>query len=231
MKRPYRFLVAGSLLAAAAFLASVDAFARRSGPPSSDGTVLSVAHGGLSILRGSAWVTLARGGSVAAGARLRTDDRAIAVLDLPGRGRTVLGPGSELEIPAPGADARFELTRGAVWMNATLRPGATLRVRTPQVVAGVRGTSFSVLADDEGAAVCTCRGTVDVELRDSRVVRTGTGRFVPVDSAGHGPARARDDRDLLCSPRGDRYDWCFTCHEIGRRGELRRGWSAEALGV
>lgn len=35
-----------------------------------------------------------------------------------------------------------------------------------------------------------------------------------------------DDRVLLRSKRGDRYDWCFTCHVVGGRGELKRGWES-----
>lgn len=225
-----RWMVAALVLLAAGLVVAT-APDRVLAEESMAGAVLSVTGGRLEAYRGGLWSAIGRGTRLAHGERLRTDARGVAVLDLPGRGRTVIGPASELTLPAAGAAARVELARGALWLNARLRPGTTLRVTTPLATAGVRGTNFSVIADDDGSAVCTCRGTVEVTLPDSRTVTAGTGRFVPVSAAGTAPRRALADRDLLLAVRGDRYDWCFTCHEVGRRGQLRRGWSAEALGL
>lgn len=139
---------------------------------------------------------------------------------MPGQGEIVLGPSSEITL----ARKELDLGRGAVWVNARLARGTEMRVRTPVVTAGVRGTKFSVLSDTDGAAVCTCIGEVDATLLDSRVVRSPTARFLPVAADGTSPPKARSDRHLLVRPRGDRYDWCFTCHEIGGRGALKRNW-------
>ncbi len=226
-----RFALVGASLLVLFAVLSAPRPVEAQGSTAEAGSVLAITAGRLEVLRQGTWRPLARGSAVSARERVRTDEHGIAVLDLPGRGRTVIGPASELILPAAGTSPRIELTRGALWIDASLRRGTTLRIGTPQAVAAVRGTNFSVLADDSGSAICTCRGTVDVELQDSRTVRAGTGQFVPVAADGAAPRRARDDRDLLLRARGDRYDWCFTCHEVGNRGRLRRGWNAEALGV
>lgn len=201
----------------------------RAEPAVRRGAVVSVRGGNLERWSANAWRSLEAGDAIAFGEKLRTTRGAVAVLSLPGQGRFVVGPASELTLGADAASSRTRLDRGSVWVQAALEPGRRMAVVAPVGVAGVRGTRFSVLADDDGAAFCTCTGRVDIELGDSRVIPARTGQFVPVDSGSAPPGRASSDRRLLNRPRGDRYDWCFTCHEIGGRGRLKRGWSIDGL--
>lgn len=165
------------------------------------------------------------GDAVDFGQTVRTSRDGVAILQMPGQGRFVIGPSSVIRLAENAANAQVKLERGAAWIDARLSRGRTLSVSTPHAVGGVRGTKFSVLTDSDGSAVCTCSGDVSVTLPDSTVIRSVSGRFVPVDHGQPAPSQARGDRHLLVRPRGDRYDWCFTCHEIGGRGMLKRGWS------
>lgn len=193
-------------------------------PAARHGSVVSVRGGTLERRSGESWRMIATGDQVAFGEKLRTSRNAVAVLSLPSQGRFVMGPGSEITLGQDAAKSTTRLDRGAVWIHAALAPGRTMSVSSPSGTAGVRGTRFSVLTDTDGSAFCTCTGRVDVELGDSRIIAARTGQFVPVENSSSKPPMARSDRVLLARARGDRYDWCFTCHEIGGRGRLKRGW-------
>lgn len=195
------------------------------GAGNATGEVVSIEKGVVELVDADGRRHALRTGSrVPFGARLRTGARAVAVISMPGQGRFVIGPETEMTLGEDVRAAEGRVLRGAVWMGARLGAGRTYRISTPVAVAGVRGTMFSVLSDSAGAAICTCVGEVSVTLGDSRVLSSRTGEFVPIPADGEAPRRAMGDRHLLRRPVGDRYDWCFTCHEVGGRGRLRRDW-------
>ncbi len=188
------------------------------------GSVHQIRRGTLQRLTGNQWVFLRAGESVKYGERVRSSHDGVAVIAMPDQGEIVIGPGSDMTLARDEAGGEMKLERGAVWMQAKLPAGRTMTVRSPVLVAGIRGTKFSVLSDSDGAAVCTCEGLVDVVLPDSRVLASKTAQFVPVESDGRAPRGAMSDRKLLRRVTGGRYDWCFTCHEVGGRGRLKRDW-------
>lgn len=191
------------------------------------GTVRQIRRGSLQRWIRQTWEPLSVGSAVGYGERLRTSADGVAVITMPGQGDIVIGPSTEMTLAKDEPRAVMKMDRGAMWMHARPAPGSTMTVQSPNLVAGVRGTKFSVLSDSEGAALCTCRGLVDVTLPDSSVLPSATAQFVPFDYSGPAPRHAVSDRALLRRVTGGRYDWCFNCHEVGGRGRLKRDWVME----
>ena len=222
--RKFQFIFCLLLLAGLIFVlpaytphSSVDAGSRK-------GRVVSVKGGRFARHENGKWVDIKSGSKISFGDKVRTGKRAIAVLEIPGKGRFVIGPNSKLKIGKDSNDFSATLDQGAVWVDARLTKGSIMNIRSPMATAGVRGTRFSVMADHEGGAVCTCTGEVDVTLNDGRTLQSTKGTFVPIEYDGTGPESASPDFLLLRRKKDDRYQWCFTCHEVGGRGELKRNW-------
>lgn len=75
--------------------------------------------------------------------------------------------------PAADQTVTLDLEQGQVWLNVEgLAPGETLEVQTPDAVAAVRGTRFSVRVLPEGGAV--------ISTREGAVVVTAAGSTVTV---------------------------------------------------
>lgn len=189
------------------------------------GKVISLKEGKLFRKTGEDWKGLSIGDQVSYGDSIKTDDRAVAILTLPGKGNFVVGPNTHMTLGEDKKEFGAKVVKGSVWIDAKLPKGTTLSVTSPTSVAGVRGTRFSVLSDDDGGAVCTCSGELDVTLSDGSRITSTTGTFVPVDKGRPGPEKAVPDFLLLRRKRNDRYQWCFNCHEVGGRGELKRDWA------
>jgi hypothetical protein len=94
----------------------------------------------------------------------------------------------------------------------------SFRVTTPTVVAGVRGTSFCVWADDSTAYVCACNGTVrTIDAKGSNEQVLSAAHHLAReyskkgDSIGISPAGIEHHTDAsvesLAARIGERLDW------------------------
>jgi hypothetical protein len=116
-----------------------------------------------------------------------------------------LGPKSELVVDeqivrTEGSRSRMDTVVGAVRAVVTERygtPGASFEMKTPTAVAGVRGTGFVVLADEDGKRTRVIglydttwvRGLSDARGRHE--VRVGPGQMTEI-VAGGSPSTPRD---------------------------------------
>ncbi|HKY31865.1 MAG TPA: FecR family protein [Candidatus Polarisedimenticolia bacterium] len=110
------------------------------------------------------WRAVRRGDRVAPLTHLRTQQRAHATLTR--RGDLILvDAGSEIVVPetAPGEGTSvLQRTGNALYKVAPRRQGERFEVRTPYLVAGVKGTRFSVHVGEGSAAVSVLEGVVEV---------------------------------------------------------------------
>ena len=165
----------------------------------------------------AAWQALAPGNDVFVGDRLRTAEA--SRLNLLKRDDSVLTLGTKSElvvdqqvVKTEGGTSRLTAAVGAVRAVVTERygkPGASFEVKTPTAVAGVRGTGFVVLVDDDGKRTRVVglydttwvRGIGDVRGRYE--VRVGPGQITEVLADGR-PSRPRDlakgELDALVAP-------------------------------
>ncbi len=136
----------------------------------------------VSFLEGSAVLTkagqtktgakLKRGVRIGVGDKISTGAKSRIELTLPDGSALRLGAETELVLDA----ARFDGKRreavgvtvllGRVWAKAAKAVGASFEVQTKNAVSGVRGTSFTVLAQqDSSAIVRVYSGTVGVKKK------------------------------------------------------------------
>ena len=141
---------------------------------------------------------LAVGNDVFVGDRLRTAEASRLKILMRDDSVVTLGPKSELVIDeqvvrANGATSRLSALVGAVRAVVTERygtPGSSFETTTPTAVAGVRGTGFVVLVDDDGKRtrviglydVTWVRSVTDPGGRHE--VRVGPGQITEVVAGG-----------------------------------------------
>jgi hypothetical protein len=141
------------------------------------GTVASL-QGRADAQRGgqAVWRTLALGNDVFVGDRLRTAEASRLKILMRDDAVVTLGPRSELVVDeqvvrSDGGTSRLGVLVGAMRAVVTERygtPGSSFEVKTPTAVAGVRGTGFVVLVDDDG------KRTRVIGLYDTTWVRSVT---------------------------------------------------------
>jgi hypothetical protein len=169
--------------------------------PASAETRLTVVSGDVEIGRGEppAWRRARVGDALAPGDQVRTGGGGRAEVEL-GAGVARLYENSLLRLPADGGPTALGLEQGGSLFDVAPRPASDpFEVRTPEVVAGVKGTRFAVLVADTGAAVNVYEGLVGVRRRSLEsarevLVREGFG------AVGHGPGGSFELRLL---PAGD----------------------------
>jgi len=160
------------------------------------------------------WRTLAAGNDVFVGERLRTADASRLKVLMRDDSVLTLGPKSELVIDQlvvrdGGGTSRLGAVVGAVRAVVTDRYGTTgssFEVKTPTAVAGVRGTGFVALIDDDGKRtrviglydITWVRSVTDTTGRHE--VRVGPGQITEVIAGGQ-PTKPHDlsnsQRDAL----------------------------------
>gem|GEM_PF-2953334 len=175
MKRRAALVIAVVLAFAVLAAFAVGGQTRAVGPAS----VLAVLAGRVELAHGTAAYTTARDGeTVATGDRLRTDGAGHAVVTFFDGSTLDIAPATELTIEAAGS------TDGAVDLRITQAIGRTFssvhklvdtrsryEIRTPSLVAAVRGTKFEVQVDADGsAAERTTEGLVAVSSAGSEVL-------------------------------------------------------------
>ncbi len=74
-----------------------------------------------------------------------------------------------------GGETVMDMKNGKVFLTLSKLKGTGFKVKTPTAVAGVRGTSFSVISDKKGAKLSVMKGTVDVNpVKDGKVIEEKT---------------------------------------------------------
>ena len=69
------------------------------------------------------------------------------------------------------SDAVMDMEKGKVFAAFSKLKGTKFNVKTPTVVASVRGTSFSVVSDKSGAKVSVLKGTVSADpVKDGNII-------------------------------------------------------------
>jgi hypothetical protein len=187
------------------------------------GTVKEIRSGVLERQDREVWNPLVVNAEVHANDRVRTGPGATAVLTLNDVGSVMIGPGTEYYLGDPSRGFKSLLKRGYLWISTKLKPGATMSVATTSAVAGVRGTKFSVIQDATGMDVCTCKGDVQVSLKDGRSVNVASGMTGGVNSSGKMGAleKGKPRLEKIWKEKPARYAPCLNCHRKGKKiGDL-----------
>ncbi|MEK6743856.1 MAG: FecR family protein [Nitrospirota bacterium] len=191
--------------------------------PSPIGTVKEIRSGTLERQSNNVWKPLVVGTAISANDRVRTGADGTAVLALNEIGAVLIGPGTEYYLGDPASGFKTLLKRGYLWISAKLSPGRTMSVATSNAVAGVRGTKFSVIQDAQGMDVCTCKGAVEVSLRDGTSKNVTGGMYAAVNTAGkmEKPEKGKPHLEEIWKKKPARYAACLNCHKKGKKiGDL-----------
>lgn len=144
------------------------------------GTVASVGQSGRGSAPGFVAFTaagerpLAEGAAIRAGARLATDGRTRARVELEDGTSLVLDRATELAIED--APRRIVLTSGAVLVDVAAAASPAVLLTTPHAEAAARGAKLAVTATPERTLVDVLRGQVEAASRASgRRARAGAG--------------------------------------------------------
>jgi ferric-dicitrate binding protein FerR (iron transport regulator) len=187
------------------------------------GTVREIRGGVLERLDRERWSPMTVNAAVHANDRIRTGAGATAVLTLNDIGSMMVGPDTESYLGDPSRGFKSLLKRGYLWVSAKLKPGAAMSISTTSAVAGVRGTKFSVIQDAAGMSVCTCKGEVQVTLKDGRSVNVAGGMYGAIDPAGKmgEPENGKAHLAKIWKERPPRFAACLNCHRKGQKtGDL-----------
>jgi len=169
---------------------------------------------------------LAIGDGIRDGALIETDRDGLAEIVFDGKNALSIGPSASLRVRLSDLEKSVNVERGKV--TAVLRKlnklsGGKLDVRTPSLVAGVRGTSFCVWVSGTAAETyfCTCNGRIEFipggtsesviaeASHHEALLFTGTGEtvsFVPAP-ADMDPRHVDADLENLAARIGETMDW------------------------
>ncbi|MBI5235012.1 MAG: FecR domain-containing protein [Deltaproteobacteria bacterium] len=185
------------------------------------GRLITIRDGKLERFSGGAWHEVKKGGDISAGDRLRTDKTGLAVVELPGTGRLVIGPDTEMLWAEDTKEFKGKVARGSVWLNSKLPKGGRASISTSLATAGVRGTKFSVCSGEKAFCACTCSGEVEVLLNDGSKIPVQGGRYYWFNTDKPLPDVTKPAWVEL-ENRNANFGFCFNCHEPGKKGELKR---------
>lgn len=132
-------------------------------------TLLTASGQGQLLLRDGSSAEFKSGALVQPGSRIITAESGSALLLMDDGSRVSVGPNTDLTLTESLADQGvrstvFELLRGL--FHATVQKltvGSVFQVKTADAVAAVKGTHFSVMADDQGTEAQVSEGTVWLE--------------------------------------------------------------------
>jgi hypothetical protein len=203
----------------ALLLLAVSQHSHGSAPPSPIGTVKQIKNGTLERQDKDVWKPLSAGVVIFANDRVRTGADGLSVLALNEVGTILIGPGTEYYMGDPARGFKTLLKRGYLWISATLGRGRTMSVATANAVTGVRGTKFSVIQDAAGTEVCTCKGTVEVSLRDGTTMNVAGGMYGTMDAAGktRPPEKGKLRLEKIWKEKPARFAPCLMCHKKGKK--------------
>ena len=195
------------------------------GSPSTSpiGTIKEIRNGTLERQDHDVWNPLTVGMAINANDRIRTGADSMAVLSINEIGIILIGPRTEYYLGHTTSDFKTLLKHGYLWISAKLSPGRNMSVATDSAIAGVRGTKFSVIQDAQGTEVCTCKGSVEMSLKDGKPMMVSSGMYGTVSASGGmgTPEKGIPHLDKIWNERPGRYKPCFNCHKRGKKiGDL-----------
>jgi hypothetical protein len=111
----------------------------------------------------SRWHRFTRGEVLPAGSEIETGSDGEITL-VAGRDQLTIAPQGRLIVPfaRPGQDRRLRHERGRILVQIESRPARNVRVDTPLLSLGIKGTSFEVAVDPEQNTVVVHEGEVEV---------------------------------------------------------------------
>ncbi len=180
----------------------------------SRGTVTSISAGKLQRFKDDKWTGLKPGSKLFSSDKLRTDAEGVAVITLDGIGRFMIGNVTEYVLGAEPADFRTTLIKGSVWFFSLLKPGSKISIETATAVAGTRGAAFSVIVHGTATDVYTCKGIVDVTVRNKMLFSVQDGQYAVV-ARGISTGDVKDGKKLLSQIRKgsvNGHSMCAGCH-------------------
>lgn len=216
MKSAYHPIAIALLILLSAVLSSRPAIAA-----DKTGRLITIRDGKLERFSGGAWHEVKKGGDISGGDRLRTDKTGLAVVELPGVGRLVIGPDTEMDLGKDTKEFKGNLARGSVWLNSKLPKGNRASISTSLATAGIRGTKFSVCSGEKAFCACTCSGEVEVLLNDGKKMPVPGGRYYWFNKDKPLPDGTKP-AGVELEKRSADFGFCFNCHEPGGKGELKR---------
>ena len=187
------------------------------------GTIKEIRSGTLERQNHDVWTPLAAGMAIFANDRVRTGADSTAILSINEIGIILIGPRTEYYLGHTTSDFKTLLKHGYLWFSATLTPGRSMSVATDSAIASVRGTKFSVIQDSRGMEVSTCKGSVEVGLRDGKMVHMTSGMYEVVDASGKMelPGKGKRHLEEIWNEKPERYKPCLSCHKRGKKiGDL-----------
>ncbi len=169
------------------------------------GTVLEAVDGDVVVSRAGTPEAALVGKSIRPGDEITTGPDGRAVLVFFDGSTVTLDPSTAIrveEASAPGGSLFIAVlqTAGATWHSVQRLTDANARyeVRTPIMVAAVRGTAFSVIVGEEDSRVVTEEGKVAVEAQGTTVlVQEQQRTIVPTGQAPRPPEAAPKPRRVL----------------------------------
>lgn len=104
--------------------------------------------------------------------RLQTDEHTTATIQFTVNGRSVIAPGTQVEIDTVGSTRVMKVKSGTVWAKFD-KQEEEFQIKTAGGVMGIEGTEFFVEADEEGETTLTViEGKVRVQSGDQEQVVT-----------------------------------------------------------
>jgi len=154
------------------------------------------------------WLPLRRGTSAEPLSVVRTFARSRATLTRQGD-LILVAAGSEVVLPermADGATVVLQKSGHAIYKVAPRTGGGRFEVQTPFLVAGVKGTRFSVILENDRAAVSVLEGIVEVRSSATGQTMDLTAGMVAVVEGKLGRMEMYDDAGRERPVRGGRED-------------------------
>lgn len=152
------------------------------------------------------WIPVRRGSEMAPLSHIRTFERARTTLTRQGD-IILVAAGSEVVLPdrmSDGATVVMQKTGHAIYKVAPRTGGGRFEVQTPFLVAGVKGTRFSVILEKDRAAVSVLEGVVEVRSSVSGETKDLTAGMVAVVDGKLGRVETYDDAGRDRPGRGRR---------------------------
>lgn len=169
---------------------------------------------------------LVLGDAIADGSLIQTDPDGLAEIVFEGKNALRIGPSASLRVHLSDLEKSVDVERGKV--TAVLRKlnklsGGKMDVRTPSLVAGIRGTSFCVWVSgtEEETYFCTCNGKIEFTpggtdqsiieeaSHHEALVFTGSGdnvSYIPAPP-DRDPRHSDKDLETLAARIGETMDW------------------------
>jgi len=181
-----------------------------------------------------AWTPVHRRDTLEPRSRIQTGGRGRATLTR-GADLILVDPDSELVLSpgeGDGEPTRVEQGRGSALYEIRTGPDRRFEVSTPYLVAGVKGTVFSVMVRDASVAVNVVEGTVEVRTASGERAELFPGDMGLVEGPGgrlevhrEGSRSAPDRRSDLARRSRKK-----TTQLTSRAAWEKSGWSAQQLG-